>query len=365
MSGTFRVGLVGLSPISGDRMPAMGKACLGTLMPTSHASAYHFVDDTRIVAVCDVLPGLIEGFQSTWKDVLPAVEGYDDYRTMLANEDLDIVSVVTGDHLHAQIVIDAAEAGVKGIICEKPIATSLTDADRMITAVKGAGIPMLINHTRRWLSPWVQVSEAIDSGVIGKVLRIVVQAGGERAMWLRNGTHLIDLMVWYADSNMQAVYALPEEQLPGYGPRYAGDGGKDSRTDPAISGLVEFNNGVRGFINMDKRAPAFFEIQVWGTQGRIVANNQSAPYPSSLYSEEARIVTHHETRGTQTAGLPHQNSTHSGLAGCVTEMVHLVQHGGEPSSSGLDARKTLEILVGALQSQASHGVRMEAPISDS
>ena len=60
---------------------------------------------------------------------------------MLARERLDIIGVVTSDHRHADIVVDAATSGVKGVMCEKPLATSLEDADRMIRACAERGGP--------------------------------------------------------------------------------------------------------------------------------------------------------------------------------------------------------------------------------
>ena len=58
---------------------------------------------------------------------------------MLEGEDLDVLTVATSDHLHTKIVIDGAESGVKGIFCEKPIATTLEDADAMIAACERNG----------------------------------------------------------------------------------------------------------------------------------------------------------------------------------------------------------------------------------
>ncbi|MEZ4624346.1 MAG: Gfo/Idh/MocA family oxidoreductase [Thermomicrobiales bacterium] len=58
---------------------------------------------------------------------------------MLANEEIDLLSIVTPDHLHADSFVAACEAGVKGIYCEKPISTTLEDADRMIAAAEASG----------------------------------------------------------------------------------------------------------------------------------------------------------------------------------------------------------------------------------
>ena len=362
MGETLRVGLIGLSGISAKRARDGDRVGWGTHMPNSHASAYAYVEDTEVVAVCDIVQPAIDSFVEDWKTKWPRVETYTDYREMLGGADLDIVSVVTGDDFHAQLVVDAAEAGAKGIICEKPIASTLADADRMIAAVEKAGIPMLVDHTRRWMIPWGQAAEAIKQGVIGDVVRVVANEGGPRAMLFRNGTHLIDSMVWYAGGNPTAIYGLTEERFPDYGPRYAGDGGHDPDTDPAVSALVEFDNGVRAFINLCKATPSFtFEVDVYGTEGRMVVTEDDV----RITREDSGVPTGAQhSLGYATAHLPRDHYTHGAIAGCVREMVQLVRHGGQPTSDGREARKTLEIMLGILQSQARGGVRVECPIVD-
>ncbi|MBM4437263.1 MAG: Gfo/Idh/MocA family oxidoreductase [Actinobacteria bacterium] len=353
MSDTLRAGLIGLSGISAGRSSPGAQPGWGIRMPSRHAAAYHYVPDTEVVAVCDIVPAAIEKFKADWLAEWPEVHAYADYREMLAKEKLDIVSVATGDHLHAQMVVDAAAAGAKGIICEKPIATTLADSDRMIAAVERARIPMLVDHTRRWMFPWVQAARAIKEGAIGAVLRIEAKEGGSRAMLFRNGTHLIDSLVWMAGGSPKAIYGLTEERFPTYGPRYAGDGGKNPDTDPAVSALVEFDNGVRAFINMCKFTPDFFELDIFGTKGRML-----------VQEDDVCVTIKSDAYGFQTSRLPRDHYTQGAVAGCVTEMVHLIRHGGAPSSDGREARKTLEIMLGILQSQAKGGVRLVCPLRD-
>ena len=87
----------------------------------SHAAAYHLVPETDVVAICELRTDLFDTFRDTWGDVWPKVRAYTDYREMLAQENLDLLSVATSDHVHADMVVDAAAAGVRGIFCEKPI----------------------------------------------------------------------------------------------------------------------------------------------------------------------------------------------------------------------------------------------------
>ena len=72
----------------------------------------------------DTLNAFKERWQDTWSDITL----YTNHQEMLANENLDIVTVATSDHRHADLVVDAANAGAKGIFCEKPMATSVSDA---------------------------------------------------------------------------------------------------------------------------------------------------------------------------------------------------------------------------------------------
>lgn len=356
MSQALRAGIVGLSGIAARLPERAEEPGMGIRLPVSHAAAYDCVPATKLVAGCDLRPDRAAAFKRQWSELLPNLRVYRDHREMLAAEDLDIVSVVTGDDAHAQIVVDAAAAGVRGILCEKPIATTLADADRMMAATEDAGIPMLVNHTRRWMSPWLQVARLIRDGAIGPVQRIVASQGGPRAMLFRTGTHICDTIVWFADAHPVAVYAVPEPGLETYGPRYAGDGGRDPGTDPALSVMIEFDSGARAFWNMCKTMPQVFDIDIYGQNGCI----RGQTFPGDRISITRDLGGH----GLLTEPLPRIQHTRGWFAGCVEELANLVRDGGKPSSGGREARKSLEIMLAALQSQARGGERVTLPITD-
>merc|ERR1712096_151935 len=108
-----------------------------------------------LVAGCDLSSSVLERFQEHWAEEWPDVATYTDHRQMLAEARLDIVTVATSDHKHADLVVDAAQAGAKGIFCEKPMATSMADADRMLSATDANDTILSIDHTRRWQPLWV------------------------------------------------------------------------------------------------------------------------------------------------------------------------------------------------------------------
>jgi predicted dehydrogenase len=345
-----------LTGIAASPPPAAPDPLLGTVVPHSHVAAYASVPETEVVAVCDLVPALIDGFREQWGQTFPKATGYTDYRKMLAEQEIDLLSVVTSDHRHAQIAVDGAEAGVKGIFCEKPIATTLADADRIIDVCRTHNVPLLINHTRRWYPEIVEARRLVRSGAIGPLRRIVATIGGERAMLFRNGTHLIDTVCFFVESDPLWLVAELDDEHADYGPCYAGDGGRDPARDPGASAYVHFQNGVRVFVNASKGkgAAKHFEIDLIGVEGRIRIGDDVAEWHQHLPDGRS---------GVGRLAVPATTWSDTGAA--IRELIGLIERGGTPSSSGEDGRRTLSILLGILQSSAGGGSRIDFPITDS
>ncbi len=343
----YRAGIIGLTGI-GQSPPRYDLWSTRHPQPHSHASAYAAHPRAQVVAVCDLVPELLETYEQNWG---PAAH-YTDYRAMIERENLDILSVVTSDHLHAQMVVDAAEAGVPAIFCEKPLATTLTDADRMLSAVEKSGTKMCVDHGRRWDPFWRQALAIIEGGRIGSLTRIGAHMGGERAMMFRNGTHLIDTVCMYAGAAPDWLIGGMEE---GYEDRteYLGDGGHDPKTDPGASAFVYFTNGVRAHIEMSQRTLVNFELDLLCTKGRIrISNTEAVVYLTS--PEHAHEVTSRQLGGSVDYA--------SGMVQAVDELIHLIENGGESISSGQRALHSLEIMIAIMRSQAAGIEKIHWPL---
>jgi predicted dehydrogenase len=96
---------------------------------------------------------------------------YTEYEQMLADPGVELVVVSLPSFLHANASIAALEAG-KHVVCEKPMATTLADADRMIEAAQRTGRVLTIFQQRRYNPDFVKVREVIDSGVLGRIVEI-------------------------------------------------------------------------------------------------------------------------------------------------------------------------------------------------
>lgn len=120
----------------------------------------------RLVAVADIDA---EKAQKTSEQYGGAV--YTDHQELLANPDVEMVCVTTWPLAHARAVIDAAQAG-KHILCEKPIATTLADADAMVAAAEQANVKFTMGYQTRFGVTWPLIKQVIDDGLLGRIMGV-------------------------------------------------------------------------------------------------------------------------------------------------------------------------------------------------
>lgn len=343
----YRTCIVGLTGIGAGSPQERGMHGLGPEMPRSHARSYAFLPETQLVGVCDLKQELVDDFVQSWSEEFPTVKGYTDYQQMLTQCQPDILSVVTSDNRHADIVVHAAGTGIKGMFCEKPIATSLADADRMIAAIEQNRIVTNFNHTRRWIPHYQMVKQMIADGSIGKLGRIILHFGGPRAILFRNGTHMIDMICYLAGSDVDWVFAELDEGYENYWP-YGGDGGRDPDLEPGCSGYVHFSNGVRAFYNGSKGLTPETGFHLIGTEGSIWVDDQGV----ALTTDGA------------TKRIPCEPRTISNASSAIREIIAGIELGTPVISPPREARKTLEIILGFLASQKRGNARIDFPLDE-
>ena len=324
----------------------MRAAVIGCGVGANHAYAFQQHPDVDLVAICDVNPAMFQKVYAAAGVEEGALRTYTDYEELLRKERLDLLGVATPDHYHVGPVTAAAAAGVAGILCEKPIASTLEDADRMIEAAERHGTRLLIDHTRNFDPAYVAVRDRVRAGEIGQLTRIVAYLGGKRAMLFRNETHLLGSVCFYAEAPPAWVFAALDEGFEDYGVEYKGEGGKEPALDPGATLVVHFANGVRALVMGSKRTPAMgVQLDLLGTRGRIIVGDS-------------------ETRAWQSADeegplTPREVTWHQGISGglgqrlvpAVDHMIKVVRDGVPPDSPPRAARDVLEIIYGALRSQ--------------
>ena len=147
MNGQLRVGVIGCGGISGVHIPVLMN-----------------LPQAKIVAVCDIRPDRLQkAVEQT------GAQGYSDWRQVIAREDIDIVHILTPHYLHAPMAIEALRAG-KHVLTEKPMASELSDAKRMIAEADTARGTLNVIFQNRYNASTVALKEIIASGQAGRLL---------------------------------------------------------------------------------------------------------------------------------------------------------------------------------------------------
>lgn len=164
----------------------------------------------RLIAVSDIDEELTRRSASSY-----CCKGYIDYRTMLEEADIDSVIICTPDHLHVQPTLDSF-AAQKHVLLEKPIATTLEDADRIIEAANRASTTFTVGHCLRFDAKYVAIKERIDAGELGHLVSVFTRRQnrmssqdrllGRVSSQLFLGVHDYDVINWYLRSSPLSVY---------------------------------------------------------------------------------------------------------------------------------------------------------------
>ncbi len=265
---------------------------------------------------------------------------YSDYKEMLANEKLDIVSVCTTAKIRAGIVEDAARAGVKAIWAEKPIAISLEEADAMVNVCRENGVTLAVNCSRRWHPFYSQARRLIDEGELGQILQVT---GYCRCGLSHNGSHLIDAVRFLAVGDVEWVFGEMESDEAAAGDK-----------DLMGNGYLAFDNGVRSYIRSTPTGAARWEIHVIGEKGMI-------RFKSNGQGQELVLL-----RGDQPAEVPFPWPVRmQGMGLTILEdIVHSIETGQPPKCSGDDGRAALEVAVALRESHRRGCVKVTLPVED-
>ena len=203
----------------------------------SHASGYNRTEATTIVACADTVEAKAVGFAE--RNGIP--NHYADYRQMLEVEKPDIVSVCTWHPLHAEMTIAAAARQPKAILCEKPMATNVGEAEAMMIACQRNQVKLAIGFQRRFLGAWTEAKELIAAGAIGKPERV----SHTRLTGLLNATsHGFDCMRYIlGDPKVEWVFGQVERKTDRYE--------RSVRSEDCVAGFLLFEGGVQGTFQTD------------------------------------------------------------------------------------------------------------------
>jgi predicted dehydrogenase len=156
-----------------------------------------------LVGVCDQNQASLE--LALKENGVAAAKHFNDYEKMLRQTRPECVIVATTAPMHCEYTCKAAESGVKYILCEKPMAVSLEECDRMIKACRTAGARLAVNHQMRFMEQYIEPKRILRSDAMGGLASVTVTLGN--CGLAMNGTHYFEMFRYMTDEFPKEVTA--------------------------------------------------------------------------------------------------------------------------------------------------------------
>jgi D-apiose dehydrogenase len=314
----------------------------------NHLHAWQGVEGAAIAAICDRDPArlAIAGRQ------FGAAQRYTDAQEMLTREKLDFVDIATTVPSHRPLVELAAQHGV-GVICQKPFAPSMHDAEAMVSVCRDAGVPLMVHENFRWQSAIQAVGEVLHRGEIGEPFwgRVSFRsafdvfsgqpylATGERFIIEDLGIHILDIARFLFGDVVTAT-------------------ARTRRINPAIRGedvatiLLDHRNGVTSVVDCSYATRLAVEpfpetlVEIDGSAGSI---RLGQGYQLVVASGGGVQLEDLSPPLLPWASRPWHNIQES-VQAIQQHWVDCLRAGREPATSGRDNLKTLALVEAAYQS---------------
>lgn len=249
------------------------------ILGRQHAQFLYNHPAVTLMAVSDIRQAVVANVA-----VELGAEAFTDYAEMLQCHQLDLVVVATPDHLHRAPTIAALEAGVPNVIQEKPLATSMVDAEAIYAVVERTNARLFLNFANRGSTLDIATRYTIQNGLLGRVvygevrlddnISVPTQMWGERTHEWASGSstahfllsHVVDLLRWYfAPAEVTEVYAISQQEVLGY-------------TPDLYDAFLTFNSGVKVRVKaewiryMDELVEFYMSFS--GDEGTLIYNKR-------------------------------------------------------------------------------------------
>ena len=335
---TIKIGIIGAGSIVRHRH-----------LPETQDNEY-----AEVGAVCDVVEARAKEMAAKYK-----CKAYTDYKDLIADKDLDAVIVAATNTTHAEMTIAALKAG-KHVLCEKPMATNLQDAQKMIDTASETGKKLMIAHNQRLEAANQKAKEIIQSGKLGKVLTFRSVFGhpgceywaidGESTWFFKKSItamgclgdlaiHKLDLLRWILEDDYVELCAFADTL---------------SKTYPDGE-LIDVEDNATVILRTEKGATGTVIVS-WTYQKE---DNSSTFYCDNgvlhLYADpvyDVIIDYDHERAEYHKTGKKSTN-VEQVKSGIIDAFVDCIVNDTEPLIPGIEGYKALETVLACLESSSS------------
>jgi predicted dehydrogenase len=291
-------------PPKDDRCLRIGVLGCGPIAQAAHFESCTKARNAELYAICDIADDLRDRMAATHAPR----RSFADYDAMLADPDLEAVIIATSDTFHVDAAIRALQAG-KHVLCEKPLATNVDDAERLRSVVATTGLTLQVGHMKRY-DAGLQAAKTFIDGPMGQMVALKA--------WYCDNTHRYAM----TDAVQPLIVTSAQARKPADNPKadlnryymlahgshlvdtaryFAGD---IIEVDARLSNRagircwfidVEFANGVLGHLDLTVAVRMDWHegFQIYGEQGSILGKTYN-PW----YYKSSEVDIFHEADGT-------------------------------------------------------------------
>jgi predicted dehydrogenase len=286
----------------------------------THAEAYTRCAETTLAAVCDVDPGRLARCGQRW-----GVEArYQSVQALMEAERPDLVSVCTPDASHYQVVrqVLTSQHVPRGVLCEKPLATSPERARELVELAHQKGVVLAVAYMRRFADNMRVLKTFLLDGKLGEVQAV---NGWYTKGTLHNGTHWFDLLRFLVG---EVIWVLGLDTL------------KEAGADPTLDVLLGLENGALASLRAaSAQHYTIFEMEIFGTVGRVRLIDSCFQIELALAAPSPRYSGYVELA----PALVNFGERKNLMLHAVEALAHCVRTGDRLACSGEDGLTALEI----------------------
>ena len=322
-----------------------------------HVSEVQSLPNTKLVAIHDINTHSLKQ-----QSLELGVQYYQNLTELLENQEVEAITIATPHPLHLSVALEAFKHG-KHVLTEKPITSTLSEADLMVSSAKKAGVKLGVIYQNRLRKDLKKIHEMIEDGELGDIYRTSLDAssfrsqayydsGGWRGTWegegggvlLNQGIHYIDMFMWLA--------GMPKK-ITGHVSSLM----HNIEVEDAASALFEYENGAHGYLHCNTvQPPSMTKIELWGEKSGIVITDTNI----TLYKPEIGLREFSEREqsnpfakpditikklgsATNKKGLDQIDIEQADHKDAISDFAEAVIDDREPAATGEEGVKGLEI----------------------
>lgn len=357
MAEAIRVGVIGAGAIA-VRAHIPGLSPEGSPEAALAVGSYQYggCADSRVIAVADIDGEKAADVAARFR--IPNV--YENWRELIANPEIDAVTVATPNYLHAEMAIEAAKAG-KHVLVEKPMALTVADADAMLAAAKAAGVVLMVEQTERFSPSHEVARDMLAKGCLGKIGSIRTRSShsgpeywSPGSAWFFDekqagfgamadlGIHKLDLIRWLVGDEVVDVAAFANTQFKQE---------KGCQVEDHAVAVLRFSKGTLGILEaVWGTEPPEGRTFIYGSEGNMTLDGPD-PLVVEFPARQALNFNLDLPRGKRSNCTLYPNIPAMGvLGGPFRHFVDCIRTGGVCRSGGIEGRNSLAVVLAALES---------------